>query len=150
MEDGFVAALGISDPAGSRWRRSLGCCSYRLASGFSSASEYTPTIMVFSGWLARAQWFHEGASAAVEADNPYAAFTLVAGLRRERSRDPYVKDHLAKLDKFWRDPDGPGVKVGVMTNYAWNRFRWVPWHLPPDQRLRPSAPSFCRLVSHGG
>jgi len=42
-----------------------------------SASEYTTTIMVFSGWLARAQWFHEGASAAVEADNPYAAFTLL-------------------------------------------------------------------------
>jgi len=35
-----------------------------------SASEYTTTIMVFSGWLARAQGFHEGASAAVEADNP--------------------------------------------------------------------------------
>jgi hypothetical protein len=33
-----------------------------------------------------------------------------------------VKDNPGQLDRFWRDRDGPGVKVGRLTNHADTRF----------------------------
>ena len=59
--------------------------------------------LVFSGFLARAQGFHEGAVAAIAADNPYAAFTLLRAYAENAAAILYVKDHPAQLERFWRD-----------------------------------------------
>ncbi len=84
--------------------------------------DYRVEHLVFSGFLARAQGLHEGAVAAISADNPYAAFTLLRACAENAAAILYVKDHPADLEKFWRDIRGPGVKLGKITNHAMNRF----------------------------
>jgi hypothetical protein len=75
-----------------------------------------------SGFLARAQGLHEGAVAAISADNPYAAFTLLRAYAENAAAILYVKDHPAQLERFWRDTRGPGVQIGRITNHAVSRF----------------------------
>ena len=85
--------------------------------------DYRVEHLVFSGFLARAQGFHEGAVAAIAADNPYAAFTLLRAYAENAAAILYVKDHPAQLERFWRDTRGPGVPIDEITNHAMNRFR---------------------------
>jgi len=89
--------------------------------GLGSSSEYTEGYLVFSGFLARAQGFHEGAVAAISADNPYAAFTLLRAYAENVAAIIYVADHPAELEKFWSDLDGIGVWIGKMTKHARSR-----------------------------
>jgi hypothetical protein len=84
--------------------------------------DYRVEHLVFSGFLARAQGLHEGAVAAIGADNPYAAFTLLRAYAENAAAILYVKDHPGQLDKFWRETRGPGVPIGRITNHAVNRF----------------------------
>ena len=78
---------------------------------------------MFSGFLARAQGFHEGTVVAIAADNPYAAFTLLRAYAENAAAILYLKDHPAQLDRFWRDIRGAGVPIDEITDYAMNRFR---------------------------
>jgi len=55
--------------------------------------------LVFSGFLARAQGLHEAAAAAISADNPYAAFTLLRAYAENAAAILYVKDHPAQLER---------------------------------------------------
>jgi len=86
--------------------------------GMGSSSDYTEAHLIFSGFLARAQGFHEGAVAAIRAGNPYAAFTLLRAYAENVAAIMYVIDHPAELEKFWRDMDGIGVWIGKMTKHA--------------------------------
>jgi hypothetical protein len=85
--------------------------------------DYRVEHLVFSGFLARAQGFHEGTVAAIAADNPYAAFTLLRSYAENAAAILYVKDHPSQLERFWRDTRGPGVLIDEIINYAMNRFR---------------------------
>jgi hypothetical protein len=87
-----------------------------------TGSDYTVEHLVFSGFLARAQGLHEAAVAAISANNPYAAFTLLRAYAENTAAILYVKDHPADLDKFWRDICDPGVELGEITNHAMSRF----------------------------
>jgi hypothetical protein len=87
-----------------------------------SSQDYTIGVLVFSGFLARAQGFHEGSVAAIEADNPYAAFTLLRSYAENAAGILYLKDHPTTLDRFWRRPEPPAVPIGKITNYAKKRF----------------------------
>jgi hypothetical protein len=88
-----------------------------------TTAEYSvPQHVVFSGFLARAQGLHEAAVAAITADNPYAAFTLLRAYAENAAAILYVTDHPGQLDKFWADLRGPGVPIGRITNYAVSRF----------------------------
>lgn len=84
--------------------------------------DYRVEHLILSGFLARAQGFHEGAVAAIAADNPYAAFTLLRAYAENAAAILYVNDHPAQLDRFWRDTRGPGVPIDEITNHAMNRF----------------------------
>jgi hypothetical protein len=84
----------------------------------ASNSVYTTGHIVFSGLVARAQGFHQGTLAATDADNPYAAFTLLRAYAENVAAILYVGDHPAKLNKLWRDLKGQGIKIGRITNYA--------------------------------
>jgi hypothetical protein len=90
---------------------------------FGSDLDYRVEHLVFSGFLARAQGFHEGTVVAIAADNPYAAFTLLRAYAENAAAILYLKDHPAQLDRFWRDIRGAGVPIDEITDYAMNRFR---------------------------
>lgn len=74
--------------------------------------------VAIAGLLARAQGFHEGAVAAIESDNPYAAFTLLRAYAENAAALLYLRDKPRTVSKFVGDPNSPGVKPGVLTNYA--------------------------------
>jgi hypothetical protein len=83
---------------------------------------YTTSRDVASGFLARAQGFHEGTVAAIGADNPYAAFTLLRAYAENAAGILYVKDHPTELERLWRDTRGPGVPIDEITDHAMSRF----------------------------
>jgi hypothetical protein len=84
---------------------------------------YRVEHLVFSGFLARAQGFHEGTVAAIGADNPYTAFTLLRAYAENTAAILYLKDHPAELDRFSRDTHRQDVPIGEIINYATTRFR---------------------------
>lgn len=117
----FLANLGITDRA-TGLARARASRELLLKAGkrvLGSAQDYTTELVVFSGFLARAQGFHEGSVAAIEADNPYAAFTLLRAYAENAAGILYLKDKPTTLDRFWRlEP----VSIGKITNYATTRF----------------------------
>lgn len=83
----------------------------------------------------------------MEADNPYASFTLIRAYAENAAAILYVKDRPGVLDLFWREPDSPGVSIGKITNYAQKRFagfRGIYGQL--SQYAHPAARSL--LASH--
>lgn len=87
----------------------------------SAVTDYTVPHLIFSGFVARAQGLHEAAVAAIEADNPYAAFTLLRAYSENAAAILYLIDHPTTLNKFWQDPRG--VQVGRITNHARKNFK---------------------------
>ena len=100
--------------------------------------DYRVEHLLLSGFLARAQGLHEGAVAAISADNPYAAFTLLRAYAENAAAILYVKDHPAQLE--------------VLARYPWPRradwenhqpccepVRWVQGHLLGAEQVRPPA-----------
>jgi hypothetical protein len=83
---------------------------------------WSTELIVFSGLLARAQGLHEGSVAAIAADNPFAAFPLLRSHAENAAAVLYATNHPDQLDRFWRDRDGPDIKVGRLTNHAGTRF----------------------------
>ncbi len=83
---------------------------------------YTPEVTVFSGFLARAQGLHEGSVAAIGADNPYGAFTLLRSYAENAAAMLYLKDHPSALRRFLGVANTYPVPIGKITNYADNRF----------------------------
>jgi predicted RNase H-like HicB family nuclease len=121
----WIEELGITDrlTGQEQARTSLDAL---IATGrkiLETSSDYTIGHLVFSGFLARAQGFHEGTVAAIDADNPYAAFTVLRAYSENTATILYVKDHPAELDRFWRDTHGQDVSMDEIINYAMTRFR---------------------------
>jgi hypothetical protein len=85
--------------------------------------DYRVEHLVFSGFLARAQGFHEGTVAAMGADNPYAAFTLLRAYAENTAAILYLKDHPAELNRFWRDAHRQDVPINEIIDYAVTRLR---------------------------
>ena len=119
----WLQKLGITDratgqqQAAASWDLLIRAGRRVLGTGMEYQVEHT----VVSGFLAKAQGLHEGAVAAIHADNLYAAFTLVRAYAENAAGILYVKDHREQLDKFWQ-LDNYGVTIGKITNYARNRF----------------------------
>jgi hypothetical protein len=109
---------------------------------------YTTEVVVFSGLLARAHGLHEGAVTAIEADNPYAAFTLLRAYAENAAAILYLKDHPKTLDRFWRrDNNMPSVPIGKITNYAERRFGgFKPIYSQLSEYAHPASRSV--LASH--
>jgi hypothetical protein len=125
QEEPFLADLGITDRvtglarARASRERLLKAGKHVLG---SLQGDYTVEVMIFSGFLARAQGFHEGTVAAIEADNPYAAFTLLRAYAENAAGILYLKDNPTTLDQFWRPGTRP-VPIGKITNHAEKRFQ---------------------------
>lgn len=123
--ESFLHKLGVTDlPSGlaaARRARQWIIDAGRYALG-TEELQITTTIMLFCGLLARGQGFHEGAVDAIEAGNPYAAFTLLRSYAENAAAVLYLKDHPTRIDAFWNDINGRGITIGKMTNYANTRF----------------------------
>ena len=89
----------------------------------SVGAEYRSEHLVLSGFFARAQGLYEGAVAAIEAGNPYSAFSLIRAYAENAAAILYVKDHPSELAKLLRDTDEPGLEMGTVVEYARTRFR---------------------------
>ncbi|SRR6266498_2611926 len=121
----WIEELGITDrlTGQARARASWNALILTGRRVLGTGLDYRVEHLVFSGFLARAQGFHEGAVAAITADNPYAAFTLLRAYAENAAAILYVKDHPAELERFWRDTRGPDVPIDAITNHAMSRFR---------------------------
>jgi hypothetical protein len=121
-DNGFLTGLHITDRV-SGIERARDARESLLDAGRhvlgSTQGDYTTGHLVFSGFLARAQGLHEGTVAAIEQNNPYAAFTLLRSYSENAAAVLYLKDHPELLDRFWK---GPNLPIGKITNYAVKRF----------------------------
>jgi hypothetical protein len=121
----WIRDLGITDrltgqeQARASWNALISAGRKVLGSGMDYKVEQH---VVFSGFLAHAQGLHEGAVAAISADNPYAAFTLLRAYAENAAAILHVKDHPVQLEKFGREPRGPGVPIGKIISHARVRF----------------------------
>jgi len=104
----------------------------------AGVSNFTVEHFVFSGLRARAQGMHGGTVAALQSDNPHAAFTLLRAYAENAAAILYLKDKPEQLEQFWRDFDGSGIPIGKMTNYA--RSRMVQFKAVYDQLSKYAHP----------
>jgi predicted RNase H-like HicB family nuclease len=120
----WIEELGITDrlTGQERARASLDALILTGRKVLGPSLDYRVEHLVFSGFLARAQGFHEGVVAAVRADNPYAAFTVLRAYAENAATILYVKDHPATLERFWRDTRRPDVPTDEIITYAATRF----------------------------
>jgi hypothetical protein len=109
-EPGSAAARSARDRILEPARRVLG-----------TTQDITALTIVFQGFVARAQCLHEASVQAIDAGNPHAAFTLLRAYAENAAAVLYAKDHPTLVGHWW-DPDGHGIKVGKITNYAASRF----------------------------
>ncbi len=86
-----------------------------------SSQQITLRLVVFQGFVARAQALHEGATQMVAAENPHAAFTLLRAYAENAAAILYAKDHPNRVQDF-SDTEGHGIPIGSITNYARKRF----------------------------
>lgn len=86
-----------------------------------SVEDVTVLVVVFQGFVARAQCLHEGSVQMIDAGNPHAAFTLLRAQAENAAAILYAKDHPNVVGHWW-DVDGHGIKIGKITNYAVTRF----------------------------
>jgi hypothetical protein len=123
MPADWVEALGIRDaPSGYEAAWAARKRIFEPARRVIGSAEYvTIHVLVFQGFLARAQGLHEGATSACSAENPHATFTLLRAYAENAAAILYAKDKPREVDRFW-DIDGHGISIGRITNYAQTRF----------------------------
>jgi hypothetical protein len=121
----WIQELGITDRLTGleRARLSLDTLILTGRKVLGTSLDYRVEHLVFSGFLARAQGFHEGTVAAINADNPYSAFTLLRAYAENAAAILYVKDHPAALERFWGDIRRTDVPTHEIITYATTRFR---------------------------
>jgi hypothetical protein len=86
-----------------------------------STTDFTLLIIVFQGFVARAQCLHEGSVQMTEAGNSHAAFTLLRAYAENAAAILYAKDHPNTVG-HWSNPEGHGIPIGKITNHAAKRF----------------------------
>jgi hypothetical protein len=86
-----------------------------------TSQEMTTRLVVFQGFVARAQALHESATQMIHGENPHAAFTLLRAYAENAAAVLYAKDHPELVDHFW-DTKGYGIKIGRITEHARTRF----------------------------
>lgn len=84
-----------------------------LATGAMNA-----TTIALGGLVARAQGLHSAARDAIEADNPFAAFTLLRAYAENAAALYYLRGKPESVRQFLNDPDDPSIKIGRLTNYV--------------------------------
>jgi hypothetical protein len=120
----FLAKYGVSDATAGR-ERAEAAREYLLTVGRSvlQSGDITMDHLVVAGMVARAQSLHEAALAAINTDNPHAAFTLLRAYSEQCAAVLYLTDHPDKARRLWDDSEGHGVPIGRITSHAQNSGR---------------------------
>jgi len=96
-----------------------------------------PPQIVVLGFLTRAYGLHSSIVAALHADDPYSAFTLLRAYAENAAGLIWAADHPDSLDRFLPDNDhSPKIKIGVMTAHAQKR---MPGMMPIYKQLSEFA-----------
>lgn len=123
MPAAWIEALGVLDAvtgsAAARAAREQVLEPARRVLG--SSTEISVRLMVFQGFVARAQALHESAAQMIEAENPHASFTLLRAYAENAAGILYAKDHPGRVEHFI-DTEGHGIGIGQITNHARKRF----------------------------
>jgi len=84
---------------------------------FGRNQQWTTAVMLLSGLVTRGIGLHDAAVAALEADNPFAAFTLIRSYAENAAGILYAADHPNKVDRVL-GLDGHPLSVGKLTAHA--------------------------------
>lgn len=86
-----------------------------------SSDEITVRLLVFQGFVAKAQALHDSATEMIAAENPHAAFTLIRAYAENAAAILFAKDNPGRVKDFV-DTERHGIPVGRITNHAAKRF----------------------------
>lgn len=82
-----------------------------------SMEAFTYAGMLFCGLVARAQGLHQGSMSAIEADNPYSAFTVIRAYAETSAAVLYATDHPKEISTLLGNGDRPYVSPGRLINH---------------------------------
>jgi hypothetical protein len=106
-------------------------CSFRLHVGFALIKaadvmgrnqDFSLAVILVAGLVTRGIGLHDGAIAALEADNPFAAFTLIRSYAENAAALLYALDHPNKIDRVL-GLDSNQLSIGRLTSHANNSKR---------------------------
>jgi hypothetical protein len=122
---GWVLALGIVDrPTGIEKARESRQRLYDAAvDAFGRGQEWTTAVLLLSGLVTRGFGLHDAAVAALEADNPFAAFTLIRSYAENAAAILYADDRPAQIDRLLGLRGNP-LSVGKLIAHANNSRRF--------------------------
>lgn len=103
--------------------------------------------LLIAGVVARAHALHEASISAIDSNNPHAAFTVLRAYAEQCAAVLYMKDHPAQAERFWNDPEGHGVPVGRIKNYAQRSGRLPNFGALYDQLSAYAHPSASALFA---
>jgi hypothetical protein len=115
----WVSTLGIVDrPSGiEKAREAREWLRDAAMNAFGREQQWFAAVMLLSGLVTRAFGLHDAAVAALEADNPFAAFTLIRSYAENAAAVLYTTDHPHQVERII-GLDGYPLQVGKITAYA--------------------------------
>lgn len=118
----WVSTLGIHDRASGieaarSSRQRLFDAAGAALSGFYAAGGATTANLLLLGLAARGLGLHDGAVDALEADNPYAAFTLIRSYAENAATFMYAIDKPETIDRLFGMGQHP-ISIGPIISHA--------------------------------
>jgi hypothetical protein len=92
------------------------------ADALGRGQELTPAVVLVGGLVTRGIGLHDGAIAALEADNPFAAFTVIRSYAENAAALLYAVDHPDKINRVL-GLDCKPVSIGQLVAHANNSRR---------------------------
>ncbi|MCA2302727.1 hypothetical protein JF770_04085 [Mycobacterium intracellulare] len=122
------------------------------ANAFGRGQDFSTGVALLGGLVTRGIGLHDGAVAALGADNPFAAFTLIRSLAENAAALLYATDRPTTVDRVL-GLDGHPLPVGKLTAYAnqsprFGAFKDVYSEL--SQYAHPGAKGFSASMSLSG
>jgi hypothetical protein len=116
----WVQALGIVDrPTGiEKARASRKWLLDAATNAFGRGQPWTTAVMLLSGLVTRGIGLHDAAIAALDADNPFAAFTLIRSYAENAAAVLYADDHPNAVDRMLGLGGHHPLSVGKLTAHA--------------------------------
>ncbi|MEE3753815.1 hypothetical protein [Mycobacterium intracellulare] len=122
------------------------------ANAFDRGQAFSTAVALLGGLVTRGIGLHNGAVAALGADNPFAAFTLIRSFAENAAAILYATDHPTVVDRVL-GLDGHPIPVGRLTAHAnqsprFGAFKDVYSEL--SQYAHPGAKGFSASMSING
>jgi hypothetical protein len=122
------------------------------ANAFDRGQGFSPAVALLGGLVTRGIGLHEGAVASLEADNPFAAFTLIRSLAENAAAILYATDHPETVERML-GLDGYPLPVGRLTAHATQSSRFGGFkdvYSELSHYAHPGAKGFAASISTNG